>query len=236
LALLTVTRNFVDPQLSSAAKCFCVMTRPPSGDHLFVDAIKANPLSKAFEVIRPEVDGPAQSEDEPGRWQLRALDLSVLSDDGSGGGFYIVAALQVVPERPVVDCFLDVSFPERINDYAYFIQGDRLIYGYTHRFPGEIIPAIAMDCFGNYEMFYARAAPEIGIDVLKRGLAQCSRKRFIAEDLGYILRDEKRYREAAEMFELVVRGSALVFHLRRTGTTVRAPRRYREAGEILCPV
>ncbi len=53
-------------------------------------------------------------------------------------------------------------------------------------------------------MFYATGAPQIGIDVLKRGLAQCSRKQFIAQDLGYILRDEKRYREAADMFELVV--------------------------------
>jgi hypothetical protein len=184
------------------------MTPSPSCDRFFVDAIKAHPLSKAFEVIRPETDEPTQSEvdyfDEPGRWQLRPLDVRVLSDDGSGGGFYVVAALHVVPGQPAADCFLDVSFPERINDYAYFLQGDHLIHDYTHRFPGEIIPAIAMDCFGSYEMFYATGAPQIGIDVLKQGLAQCSRKQFIAQDLGYILRDEKRYREAAEMFELVV--------------------------------
>jgi uncharacterized protein HemY len=38
--------------------------------------------------------------------------------------------------------------------------------------------------------------------VLKRGLAASKRKHFIAEDLGYIFRDEGRYQEAAEMFQL----------------------------------
>lgn len=185
------------------------MTSSSSGDAFFVDAIMANPRSKAFEVIRTDADEPTPPEgdsffDEPARWRLRPLDVGVLSDDGSGGGFYIVAALHIVSDRPVADCFLDFSFPERINDYGYFIQGQRLISDYTHRFPGEIIPAIALDCFGSYETFYATLAPQIGIDVLKEGLAHCSRKQFIAQDLGYILRDEKRYREAAEMFELVV--------------------------------
>ena len=132
------------------------------------------------------------------------MDVAVLSDDGSGGGFFVVRALQILPGGQIVHCLMDVSFPERINDYAYFVQNARLYYDYTHRFPGKTIPAIAFDCFGLYELFYAKAAPDVGIEVLRRGLAMCNRKRYIAQDLGYILRDEKRYREAAEMFELVV--------------------------------
>jgi uncharacterized protein HemY len=42
------------------------------------------------------------------------------------------------------------------------------------------------------------------IDILKRGLAIAKRKHYIAEDLGYIFRDERRFREAAEMFKIAV--------------------------------
>lgn len=144
------------------------------------------------------------------------MNVAVLSDDGSGGGFYVVRAMQVLPDGQVIGCLMDVSVPERINDYAYFIDNGRLRYDYTHRYPGRIIPAIAFDCFGVYDLFYVKSAPQIGIDVLRRGLNACRRKRFIAQDLGYILRDEKRYREAAEMFELVVAEEALVpLHLWR---------------------
>ena len=97
---------------------------------------------------------------------------------------------------------MDISLPERINDYAYFIDGDELRYDYPRRIGGEIIPAIAIDGFGVYELFYSKNAPELGIEVLKRGLAASKRKHFIAEDLGYIFRDEGRYQEAAEMFQL----------------------------------
>ena len=38
--------------------------------------------------------------------------------------------------------------------------------------------------------------------MLKRGLAASKRKHFIAEDLGYLFRDEGRYQESAEMFQL----------------------------------
>jgi len=137
-------------------------------------------------------------------WRLSPLNVAVLSDDGSGGGFYIVAALQVSRNGEVNHCYMDVSFPERINDYAYFVGGNQLDYGETRQYPGKIIPAIALDCFGRYDMFYVKAAPQIGVDVLTRGLALSTRKRYVAQDLGYIFRDEKRYREAAEMFELVV--------------------------------
>lgn len=147
------------------------------------------------------VKGPYQA--KPSIWRLQPMEVSVLSDDGSGGGFYVIRALQILPSGQTVHCLMDVSFPERINDYAYFVHNGRLRYNYTHKFPGKIIPAIAFDCFGLYELFHAETAPDIGIDALRRGLAVCPRKRFIAQDLGYILRDEKRYREAAEMFELV---------------------------------
>ena len=44
--------------------------------------------------------------------------------------------------------------------------------------------------------------PQIGIDVLKDGLAKATNKNIVAEDLGYILRDENRIEEAIEAFKI----------------------------------
>ena len=49
-----------------------------------------------------------------------------------------------------------------------------------------------------------RTAPDIGIEILKQGLVASPHKTYIAEDLGYILRDEIRFAEAAEMFQIAV--------------------------------
>lgn len=113
-------------------------------------------------------------------------------------------AFNVQPDGTFLDCYMDVNLPERISDYAFFVHGDSVRFGYHHEFPGQVIPAVAIDCFGVYELFYCRWAPEIGIKVLKQGLAIANRKRCIAQDLGYIFRDERRFQEAAQMFKLAV--------------------------------
>uniref|UniRef100_UPI00404B2401 tetratricopeptide repeat protein n=1 Tax=Flavobacterium sp. TaxID=239 RepID=UPI00404B2401 len=66
----------------------------------------------------------------------------------------------------------------------------------------SIIPAIASDCFGDYELFYAKENPQIGIDILKSGITKATNKNVVAEDLGYILRDEGRNEEAVEAFKI----------------------------------
>jgi tetratricopeptide (TPR) repeat protein len=65
-----------------------------------------------------------------------------------------------------------------------------------------IIPAVASECSGNYELFYAKKNPQIGIDILKEGLNKSANKNVISEDLGYILRDEGRTEEAIEAFKI----------------------------------
>src|SRR5258708_19541219 len=57
---------------------------------------------------------------------------------------------------------------------------------------------------GVYELFYSKKRPEVGIEVLQGGLRSSAKKAAIAEDLGYILRDERRFQEAAEAFEIAV--------------------------------
>lgn len=118
--------------------------------------------------------------------------------------FFIVKAKHILPDRTIRDCYIDVCLPERISDYAYFVSEGEIKKGYHHEFDGDIICAVPIDCFGVYELFYSKILPDIGIEILKRGLAVSESKRYIAEDLGYILRDEERFAEAAEMFQISV--------------------------------
>jgi len=159
-----------------------------------IDAITSHPEVKFFRVLDSRSDRPE-------KWRLGPLLVDILSDTRADG-YYVMKAFHVVPDGTIRGCYIDMSLPERISDYAFFVENASLHFGYHREFPGEIIAAAALDCFGIYELFYSRRRPDVGIDVLRRGLAEAQRKGPIAEDLGYILRDEGRFREAAEVFEI----------------------------------
>jgi hypothetical protein len=160
----------------------------------FVEKITANPDALIFRILNG-------NHDDPRDWDLEPLPGNVLAE-AETDGFYILAAFHVLPDGSVTNCYMDCNLPERISDNAYFVRGNDLRHGCLHEFDGEIIPAVAIDCYGSYELFYSKISPEVGIDVLKRGLSAVQRKGAIAEDLGYIMRDEERYAEAAAMFEI----------------------------------
>ncbi len=165
----------------------------------FIDAIIENPSVAIFRVVHPHPD-------EQSDWNVVPIhaDLLAESDATDFEWLFVIKALNIRPDHAIRDCYMDMVLPERICSYAYFVSDGRLEVGYRHEFPGDIIPAVAIDCFGLYEDFYSRVAPGIGIEILRRGLAIARRKALIAQDLGYILRDEKRYTEAAEMFKVAV--------------------------------
>lgn len=162
----------------------------------FLDAVSAYPGTKFFCVVD-------SSAEHPSGWELEALETDLLSDSDADG-LHVMKALNLLPDGSIRECYMDMNLPERINDYAFFLENGSLRFGYRHEFPGEILPAVALDCFGVYELFYSKKQPQLGIDILKRGLAIAGRKHYIAEDLGYIFRDERRFREAAEMFKIAV--------------------------------
>ena len=167
-----------------------------------IQAIAKNPTVNAFRRVWRGSENVRDWRFENVRdWQFEPSPGDVVAN-ADRDGFYVIAAMNIISERDVYRCYMDVSLPKRINTYAYFISGDELRYDQARKFEGEIIPAIAIDGLGVYDLFYSRIAPELGIGVLKRGLAASKRKHFIAEDLGYIFRDEGRYREAAAMFQL----------------------------------
>jgi hypothetical protein len=159
-----------------------------------IQAITQHPTINAFRRVK----GGGK---DPREWEY-APEPGEVVVDADRDGFYVLGAMNIRSKTEVRRCYMDLSTPERINDYAYVFEGRELRYDYPRKLGGEFIPAIAIDGFGAYKLFYSKIAPELGIDVLRRGLAASKRKHFIAEDLGYILRNLGRHREAAEMFQV----------------------------------
>ena len=145
-----------------------------------------------FIVTNDDDDNISQCTIEP-------TSLQLLPDEEN---FYFIKALQVEKDKET-HCYLGVNVPERIAEIVIMkgTRGEILIksvYDCKH----TIIPAIASECFGVYELFYAKENPQIGIDILRNGMEKAINKNIVAEDLGYILRDEGRSEEAIEAFEI----------------------------------
>ena len=130
-------------------------------------------------------------------WTIEPTDFELIPDEIET---FFVRAKQVYIDK-TVDCFLSIVTPERITDFVVKIdKNNKVIVENFSDQENSVIPVIASDCFGNYELFYAKENPQLGIDILKDGLTKSLTKNVIAEDLGYILRDEERTKEAIYAF------------------------------------
>ncbi|MEJ2156912.1 MAG: hypothetical protein P8X96_16365 [Desulfobacteraceae bacterium] len=133
------------------------------------------------------------------KWDVTPIETDVLLEQD---GLFILRAFQIKGPNEKIDCFIDLTMPERIADYAYFIGSGNVERKYLHECDGNVICAIPIDGHGVYDLFYSKINPDLGLSVLRRGLELATRKVFIAEDLGYILRDEGRIEEAIEAFSI----------------------------------
>lgn len=134
-------------------------------------------------------------------WKLTSISGEYLPGDD---GFFMLSAFLILETGEVENCFIDLSLPERINDYVYRRNNGSIERTTVRDTSAEVVCGVPVDNFGSYEIFYSRRRPDIGIGVLHHGLQVSPRKHVIAEDLGYILRDEKRYPEAASAFQTSV--------------------------------
>jgi tetratricopeptide (TPR) repeat protein len=102
--------------------------------------------------------------------------------------------------------YLLIVMPEGIVDGYFIKEGDRVIAKDYQEFSfiGRMIPSVAIDHFIPYTIFHCKRTPEIGINVLRNSLSLAKEKWEIASQLGYILRDERRYDEAVETFSLAI--------------------------------
>lgn len=155
-------------------------------------------------------DGYFYSEDFL-NWDIDQIEAEILAAEYVRGGildgYFILKGTFIPREGETQPCYVGVSMPERISGRVYFKANGKLIEGQSYGFNGlrgKAIPIVAIDGFGNYELFYSRKNPGIGLKVLSDGLKLAKRKAYIACDMAYILRDEKRYREAVEAFSIVI--------------------------------
>ena len=140
-----------------------------------------------------------QDDENELNWTIEATDFEFIPEEEN---YYIIKAFEV-SENNKTDCYIGIMAPERIAEIV-IKQGSNgqtkveSIYDQVK----SIIPSIASECFGDYELYYSKENSQIGIDILKSGLTIATNKNVVAEDLGYILRDEGRIEEAIEAFKI----------------------------------
>jgi tetratricopeptide (TPR) repeat protein len=157
-------------------------------------------LKDIFSDIKTKVFVVSNQDDENElNWTIEPTDFDLLPEEEN---IYFVKALQVSIDN-ISDCYINILTPERIAETVVKREpSGKVVAESIYDQVQTIIPAVASDCFGDYELFYAKENPQIGIDVLKDGLTKAINKNIVAEDLGYILRDEKRFEEAIEAFKI----------------------------------
>ena len=140
-----------------------------------------------------------QDDDNELNWTIEATDFELIPEEEN---YYFVKAFEIF-ENEKTNCYIGIMTPERIAEIVIKqdSNGQTKVEGIYDQ-EKTIIPSIASECFGDYELFYSKENPQIGIDILKSGLTIATNKNVVAEDLGYILRDEGRIEEAVEAFKI----------------------------------
>lgn len=140
-------------------------------------------------------------------WILQPIEAETLSEEDVEGdnldGYFILKAIWVKENDELENCYIAVSLPERISEEVFLRENDKIVRKWIHEV-GEIVPAVAIEEYGLYELFYSRINPEIGIKILREGLKTAKKKAPLADDLAYILRDEERIFEAIEAFTIAI--------------------------------
>jgi hypothetical protein len=140
-----------------------------------------------------------QDDEDELNWTIEPTDFDLLPEEEN---IYYVKAFQVSADS-TYECYIGIMTTERIAETV--VKRDpsgQIVAENICDQDQTIIPAVASDCFGDYQLFYAKENPQIGIDVLKNGLTKATNKNIVAEDLGYILRNENRIEEAIEAFKI----------------------------------
>lgn len=138
-------------------------------------------------------------------WNLEPIIAPTLATHqrSDPNGFFVIAAKQIMPDGSTRKAFRDVVMPERVIEMCYTLVDGCVFQTYPAP-EEEIIPIVTIEGFGNYEDFYSRRHPEIGIEALREGLMAATLKWPIAMELGYILRDEGRPQEAIDAFSIAL--------------------------------
>ncbi|MBN1150461.1 hypothetical protein JXA84_04480 [candidate division WOR-3 bacterium] len=156
-----------------------------------IDVVSKHTDIFLFKVVKNNSESPLD-------WEITAMTDKLIPN----AEIQCIARVKMIDSHNnVSDCLVNISLPERIIDYVIY-KSDR---GFEYKeiyslVDSEVIPAIASDAYGDYNIYYSKKNPGVGIDILKQGLKISENKTSAAEDLGYILRDEQRYTESLDAF------------------------------------
>jgi len=148
--------------------------------------------TKVFVVTNQESENELE-------WIIEPTSFELIPEEEQ---IYFVVAKLISPTK-TIECYIGIVTPERIADAI--IKQDE--FGHTiiedlAKQDGTVIPLVASECYGDYELYYSKENPQIGIDILKAGLNKAKNINVVAQDLGYVLRDENRIEEAIEAFKI----------------------------------
>lgn len=153
------------------------------------DLEKSGQSTKIYSILNDDNENPLD-------WTIMPTELEVIPNEE---GHFLVVAKQVFEDK-TVDCYVNVITIERISELVVKIEDGEVVCEEIYDQENSVIPAVASECFGFYELYYSHENPQVGIDILNLGLDKTLNKTAIAEDLGYILSDENRLEEAIEAF------------------------------------
>lgn len=145
-----------------------------------------------FEVTADDYDNELN-------WTIEPTDYELIPAQEN---HYFVKAIEV-SENSTAECYMEIKTPERVTGFIVKENANGLPYvGNIYHQENTIIPAIACDFPGFYDIYSAKENPQAGINVLKNGLGKATNKSAVAENLGYLLMDEERIDEAIEAFKV----------------------------------
>ena len=138
------------------------------------------------------------SDENPLNWSLMPINEKIIPNEGH----FLLRSRQVI-EGGERTCWMNISSPEMISDYVFTIDAKNsvLVLNDYYLLADKVIPSRLSNTFTNYEFYYTKERPSIGIEILKREIEVVEQKGFIAEYLGYIYRDEEVYDKAIKWFQ-----------------------------------
>src|SRR5438128_6762352 len=114
--------------------------------------------------IYQEVDPEDLSAKDFLHWEVVPIHAPTLAAesvrDGILDGFFILKAAFVLPNGEIRDGYIDLVMPERISDAAYFLDGGDILQIPQRDFRVWGVPLVAIEKFGNPELFYSKVNPE----------------------------------------------------------------------------
>ncbi|EHO09282.1 hypothetical protein HMPREF9714_01960 [Myroides odoratimimus CCUG 12901] len=134
-------------------------------------------------------------------WEVEATQYSVLPDEE---GNFFVKGLEI-SNTGISEVYVGITLPERISEIGLIKNTLEQIEVLENMFSSQFLPLVACESYGNYELYYVHTNPKIGIEVLEEGLQQSNHYGAIAEDLGYIYRDEQCIHQAIKLLRLAKR-------------------------------